>query len=230
MNFEIRLLTKLNVFCFSEDPDDVSLEEEQPKEVSMAPEVEGAEPEVTILTPLEEVARLQREVDRLLRIIERQRRRWRRAKGILMRERNAAQKKAAALDTLITNGVLSEGQVRQATTGRRVCWSPMDVSKALGLRCISRKAYQFALSALQVPLPSISTLSRRTRAFQIAPGVMDAAVAVLEASAQGMAPLERLCVVSFDEMSVNDRYCYDSAADQLLAASKLQVRKTSKRY
>ncbi|KAF0289256.1 Transposable element P transposase [Amphibalanus amphitrite] len=207
----------------SEDPDDVSMEEEeQPAEVSVALEVDNGA-EVTILTPLEEVARLQREVDRLRRVMEGQRRRWRRAKAILLRERNAAQKKAATLDALVKNGVLSKEQVRQATTGRRVCWSPKDVSKALGLRCISRKAYQFATSALRVPLPSISTLSRRTRAFQIAPGVMDAAVAVLEASAQGMTPLERLCVVCFDEMSVNGRYCYDSAADQLMAASKLQV-------
>ena len=53
---------------------------------------------------------------------------------------------------------------------------------------------------------------------------MDAAAAVPEATAQGMTPLERLCVISFDEMAVDSRFCYDASADQVLSASKLQVR------
>ena len=95
--------------------------------------------------------------------------------------------------------------------------------RAIGLRFISRKAYRFVSKVLHLPLPSASTLSRRTRSFRIAPGIMDAAASVLEAGGQGMSPLEQLCVISFDEMAVDSRLCGDAAADQVLSASKLQV-------
>ncbi|KAF0288468.1 Transposable element P transposase [Amphibalanus amphitrite] len=52
---------------------------------------------------------------------------------------------------------------------------------------------------------------------------MVAALAVLKAAVQGMDCLQRLCVVSFDEMSLDGRYCYDSAMDQILQGSKLQL-------
>ena len=178
-----------------------------------------------INTPLEEAFHTQNEVDRLKRTMLRQKLRWRREKRALQRELKAAQRRASILDRLIENGVLSKDQVRRAATGRRVCWSAKDVSRALGLRCISRKAYHYVSKVLKIPLPSLSTLSRRTRAFKIAPGVMDAAASVLESTAQGMSQLDRLCVISFDEMAVDSRYCYDAAEDQVLSASKLQVRK-----
>lgn len=179
--------------------------------------------DVKILTPLCEVKRLQNEVDRLKRVVAGQRRRWKREKQSLLRERNVAQRKAAILDRLIKDGMLTKEQVSQAATGRRIRWPARDVARALGLRCISRKGFNYVSKVLRLPLPSASTLSRRTRSFQIAPGVMDAAASVLEATAQGMTPLERLCVVSFDEMALDSRICYDGSADQLLAASKLQV-------
>ncbi|KAF0290298.1 Transposable element P transposase [Amphibalanus amphitrite] len=113
--------------------------------------------------------------------------------------------------------------VRQAATGRRIRWSPGDVSKALGLRCLTRRGYKYAQGVLKIPLPSVSTLSRWTRAFRVTPGVMDAAASVLEAITTDMSDMDRLCVISFDEMSLDSRYCYDSTADQVLRGSKLQL-------
>ncbi|KAF0289762.1 Transposable element P transposase [Amphibalanus amphitrite] len=107
-----------------------------------------------------------------------------------------------------------------AATGRRIRWSPGNVSN---LRCLTRKGYKYAQSVLKIPLPSASTLSRWTRAFRVTPGVMDAAASVLEAVTTDMSDMDRLCVISFDEMSLDSRYCYDSTADQVLRGSKLQL-------
>lgn len=200
------------------------MEVDEPESVNL--DAPGVSAKVEISTPLEQVALLQKEVDRLKRLMKKQGLKWRREKLSFLRQLKAARKNSAALDNLTKSGVLSKRQVRCAANGRRIRWSAKDISKALGLRCISTKAYRYVRKVLRLPLPSISTLSRRTRSFSIAPGIMDAAAAVLEANARGMSDLERLCVVSFDEMSLDARHCYDGAADQLLSASKLQVRET----
>jgi len=179
--------------------------------------------EVRILTPLEEICRLQRKVDRMQCICRQRRLAWRRQKSDLLRRNSILAKKAATLDQLLEAGVLSAEQVRQAATGRRTCWGAKAVARALGLRCISKKAFAYVSNVLNLPLPSMTTLSRWIRSFTVPPGVMEAAAAVLEAAVQTMEPIQRLCVISFDEMSLDSRRCYDAAADQLLAASKLQV-------
>ena len=37
------------------------------------------------------------------------------------------------------------------------------------------------------------------------------------------APLEKICVISFDEVSLDGRWCYEQTADQVMGASKMQV-------
>ncbi|KAF0309795.1 Transposable element P transposase [Amphibalanus amphitrite] len=174
-------------------------------------------------TPLEQVVRLEGEVQDVQQRLWKLSRKWRNEKRSLQRQLRIATEKGAQLDRLLESGVLSRGQVRQAATGRRIRWSPGDVSKALGLRCLTRKGYKYAQSVLKIPLPSASTLSRWTRAFRVTPGVMDAAASVLEAVTTDMSDMDRLCVISFDEMSLDGRYCYDSTADQVLRGSKLQL-------
>ena len=132
-------------------------------------------------------------------------------------------KKAAIVDQLVEDDVLSAAQVRQIVKRRRICWNAGDISKALGLRCLTRKGYKYVRKVLNIPLPSASTLSRWSRNFRVAPGIMEAASAVLEAAVKGMDDMQRLCVISFDEMSLDSRYCYDASSDQVLRGSKLQL-------
>ncbi|KAF0308743.1 Transposable element P transposase [Amphibalanus amphitrite] len=72
-------------------------------------------------------------------------------------------------------------------------------------------------------MPSVSTLSLRTRGFRMSPGIIDGAKTVLDAAVQGMTPMERLCVIAFDEVALNGRWCVDQMSDQVLSASKLQL-------
>lgn len=185
---------------------------------------------ISFTTPLEEVVKLQKEVEklkhretRLTQSMRKKSKKWRNEKRALLRKVKNLGKKAKALDAILAAGILSTAQVRQATSGNRVKWDSGDVSKALGLRCLTRKGYKYAQKVLKIPLPSASTLSRWSRSFRLTSGVMEAAVAVLEAAVQGMSAIQRLCVLSFDEMALDSRYCYDASSDQVLTGSKLQV-------
>lgn len=127
------------------------------------------------------------------------------------------------MDQVVKQEVLTPGQIRRIRTGHRVTWGEQDVSRAVGLRCRSRQAYEYVREVFNLPLPSQTTLARWTQGFLVAPGVIDAAYRVLQAAVQGMTELERLCVISFDEMSLDERYSYDATLDQVVQGKKLQL-------
>ena len=174
-------------------------------------------------TPLEQVAALDRQVHQQQQQMWKMSMKWRNEKRSLQRQLRAATRKSEQLDRLLEAGVLSQGQVRQAATGRRIRWTAEDIAKAVGLRSLTRKGYKYAQAILKMPLPSESTISRWTRAFRVTPGVMDAAASVLEAAMRDKSDLDRLGVISFDEMALDSRFCYDSASDSILRGAKLQL-------
>ena len=56
------------------------------------------------------------------------------------------------------------------------------------------------------------------------PGIMETVTRDWRLSAKGMdGPLDRICLVSYDEVSLDARLAYDQAEDQLMAASKMFV-------
>jgi len=75
-----------------------------------------------------------------------------------------------------------------------------------------------------MPLPGISTLKRWVSGFSCKPGMSQFAVDMLKATSVRLAPWDRVCVFSFDEMSVDQRLCYDVKEDQVLGPySNVQV-------
>ena len=150
--------------------------------------------------------------------------RWRQKKAALQRQVRALSGRAATADTVEESGILSAGQLKRLKTPKkRLRWKPKDVAGALGLRCVSRKAYGYVREKMAIPLPCIRTLSRWTRTFQVLPGFIEASATVLDAAVRTMAPIEKLCVLCFDEVSLDDRFCYDQGTDQVRQASKLQL-------
>ena len=91
-------------------------------------------------------------------------------KEALMMELEEAKKKGKVLDELLARGVLSQDQLDQVMGfhgSRGIRWSTDTVAKAVGLRCLSKKAFSFVSTIMNIPLPSESTLSRRTRSFEV---------------------------------------------------------------
>ena len=140
-----------------------------------------------------------------------------------LRARNAALQAAVSQASAYESGPLSAAQRRAAARGRRVRWSERDVGTALGLRCLSRRAYEYVKDSMKIPLPSLTTLSEWTHHFQMTPGVMESAMCVLEATVTGLDDMGRLCVVAFDEISLDPRVCYDQRRDEIMETSKMQL-------
>ena len=138
---------------------------------------------------------------------------WRRQKIGLLRQIRQLKTRAAAVSKLEACGVLNPKQVERVTSDRRLHWTAGDVSNAVGLRCISRRAYAFVQQVFKLPLPSCRTLQRWTRGFRVSPGIIEASVEVIGAVVRGMTSLEKLCVISFDEVSIDARWCHDQTED-----------------
>ena len=154
---------------------------------------------------------------------QRRRLQWRREKAALQRKLRCHNDRAAAAEQLVQSGLVSERQLRRLRTGKRTDCSTREKAAAVGLRYLSKKAYKYVKEVMQFPLPSLRTLSRWTSSFEVSPGFIPASATVLDAAVRTMPPLHKLTVVSFDEVSLDARWCYDRTYDQALQAGKMQL-------
>jgi len=113
--------------------------------------------------------------------------------------------------------IFSPGQIRCLQNGKKaIRWSKEDILHALELRTVSQKAYVYLRSNKQVPLPGVSTLRRWVGGFSCRPGISQFSLEILKAKGSRFARWDRVCVLSFDEVSVDQRMCYDAREDQVL--------------
>ncbi|KAF0288772.1 Transposable element P transposase [Amphibalanus amphitrite] len=84
---------------------------------------------------------------------------------------------------------------------------------------MSRKQYNFLREA-GFPLPSVTTVNSRLRQFTVRQGSADATVALLQRHLRGRPARERLCILMFDEMKVNNLMDYDPREDQVVGPHK----------
>ena len=140
-------------------------------------------------------------------------RRWRREEGNLLAALDQAKKEASKLRAALSR-VLTDQQISSLCTGRRVCWKEEDIVRSLSLRCLSRKGYRYLREKLNFPLPGLTTLRDWTRGFSTPPGLLAMSLKTMASVRDTLSDLERLVVISFDEMSIDARLCYDSGEDR----------------
>ena len=139
-------------------------------------------------------------------------RRWRVQEQRLQAELAAAQDAATQLKSAL-RGVFSEKQLSALKSGRRVNWEQDDIVRALLIRCSSRKCYQLLKDRFRFPLPGLSTLRSWTRGFHLLPGLLQMSLEIMRSLKDSMSYHERLVVLSFDEITIDQRVCYDSTDD-----------------
>ena len=114
------------------------------------------------------------------------------------------------------NGLFTQNQIDSIVHCKRVHrWKEEDISKAVTLRSLSPKAYRFLREKWNFPLPSFSTISRWISGINVEPGVLSPMMNLLQHKASTMSQQERLCVISFDECSISQEWCYDMGVDTL---------------
>ncbi len=107
--------------------------------------------------------------------------------------------------------------------GKRVNCKIEDVTKGLAMRAQGIQAYEYQ-QQLGFPLPSLTTLREWTKHFVCEPGIMQEVLKLLQAVTKDFRGNDKLCVLSFDEMSIDSRVCYAQALDQILQPhSNVQV-------
>lgn len=107
--------------------------------------------------------------------------------------------------------VFSEDQVKLLLGQRISQWSNEDIIKALKFRfALSVKGFAF-LRDTGYPLPSYCTLMRRIQSLKINFGIFHDVLDLLRFKASNMDPSDRFCVVSCDEMLINEQLDYDKS-------------------
>ena len=103
-------------------------------------------------------------------------------------------------------------------------WDDESCKMALILRCMSKNVYKYIYEQRFLPLPSESTLTRRFLHFQIPEGYLWNVSEMLKIKALDLSPLDRIVVLSFDEVSTKRDISYDSTTDSIIGPhSKVNV-------
>lgn len=122
------------------------------------------------------------------------------------------------------NKILTPTQQKALAVKGNVRWTSEDVSRAIMIRALSRKSYDFWRETVGFPLPSAATLSRWCAKFTCLPGVLNNVLTLVSKCCENLSVAEKLCVLSFDEMHIDSKVVYDVGLDQILGPhSKAQV-------
>jgi Transposase protein len=95
-----------------------------------------------------------------------------------------------------------------------------DICEAILLHAVSSKAYEMLRKNSILPLPSKSTLSRRVKHFQCAPGLQQEFFNFIRLKLSVADKLEKQCVILFDEMQISQTYEYCDRLKQSFPAHK----------
>lgn len=101
-------------------------------------------------------------------------------------------------------------------------WEESEILSALHIRYCSKSAYKILKGIL--PLPSFSTLKRWVAKIECKPGYQETVLQLLKMKSTNFLNLDKLCVISFDEMEVSKKICYNPSYDATFGPfSKVQV-------
>jgi len=114
--------------------------------------------------------------------------------------------------------MFSPGQIRLILNPflHKMKWSSKDIAHAISLRSVSPKAYRYMKNVLQIPLPGLSTLRRWASTNDVEPGVL---FSVLHCK-KSMPDIERLVVLTFDKIYVNNKIAIDRKLEKVIGLHK----------
>ena len=91
------------------------------------------------------------------------------------------------------------------------------------MRASGIKAYNNVKQISNLPLPSVRTLNRWSSNFDCDSGILEDVLEALKKHTAQMDELSKICVMSFDEMSIDSRFIIDPKTNDLVSQSKVQV-------
>jgi Transposase protein len=103
-------------------------------------------------------------------------------------------------------------------------WTEDDYAMAISFLCRSTRGYRYARDILKLPLPAVSSVKAKIAKFPLTEGLATFALKIMQARGLSMSELQKICVLTFDEIYINSNMVYDSVEDQVLGPNnKTQV-------
>ena len=115
------------------------------------------------------------------------------------------------LPDLPLNFFMSQMKVFSRKRAQSMRWSEKDKLLALSIYYHGLRTYKFCSRIFC--LPSIATLRRWMRSLKVYPGISNDIVQILTRKFANMTEAGKLCVLTFDEMSIKAALRYDSVSD-----------------
>jgi len=120
----------------------------------------------------------------------------------------------------------TEGQIRCILEKKKwIQWSIDDYAAAISLQSVSPKGYCYLRTKLHYPLPSLASLREwALKKFRIEEGFLTDVLTVMREKGKELSSLEKLAVLSFDEMIVSSEINFDAKLEKLVGPyGKVQV-------
>jgi len=120
-------------------------------------------------------------------------------------------------------GIFTSRQISKLKAGeKRLMWTEDDIAQSITLYSASAKLYKL-LYRKKFPLPAIRTLQKWAQKVDINNGLLKPVFKILSA-AKDMSELQKVYILSYDEMIIRKSYCWDKSKDTTLAPhGKVQV-------
>ena len=117
---------------------------------------------------------------------------------------------------ILLSPIISKTQLNAILNKRKVKhWPDEDISAAFTLRSFSPKCYEYLRTKRGFPLPCKTTLNERAKNFSCEPGILKSVLSIMKMKSDSFTHLEKLAVISLDEMSISSEWCYDKGNDTL---------------
>jgi len=99
---------------------------------------------------------------------------------------------------------------------KTVRWTKEELSLAFTLRYFSQRAYRYIGDDMKIPVPVPRTLQRYSSKIDLKQGILEDILKFIGSYSQTLKPMDRECVLSFDEMKVSRVLEYDPSADEIV--------------
>lgn len=139
----------------------------------------------------------------------------------LENEKSELSNKMKHYDDVLAN-IFTEGQIKKllySEKAKKMHWSPDDIASAISLRSVSPKAYRY-LRANNYPLPAMSTLRKWVSNFNVDQGILKNVLTLMKKKSRDLNNMERLCILSFDEIYVSNKMEIDKKQEQKVGSHK----------
>lgn len=100
---------------------------------------------------------------------------------------------------------------------KRPKWSSEDIANAIAIHAAGPRAYRLLLRK-QYPLPAVITLKKWCSKIEVYPGIIHPVLDIMKNV--DMKQIDKICVLSFDEMKIKEKIVYDKRKDETLKAAK----------